>query len=301
MSLSSHATSMFLWWAQPVLQSVVAGVLWRRKAHKQFPVFFIYLWAQVANFAVLYPLSLQIAYYNWYFWLYWVGQAVTAVLGFKVLHEIFLDVFRPYHALKDLGTPVFKWAGAVMLLVSVVVAASGSFNQNPITHAVTTLERSVSTVQVGLVLFLIIFAGFLGVSRKQLCFGIGLGFGSAACADLILYALYAGKFIASNHRLNLLNMFFFDSSILVWLAYGLLGTTVREAAANPLRTQRWERGLADLRPAATGDSLIPMFEGMVERAFSRSSNFEPDDHPPTTTSEDPARAKSAAAGSKNRI
>jgi hypothetical protein len=292
---------MFLWWAQPVLQSVVAGVLWRRKVHKQFPVFFSFLLAQVVNFVVLYPLSLQISTYPWYFWLYWVGQAVTAVLGFKVLHEIFLDVFRPYAALKDLGTPVFKWAGGVMLLVSVVVAASGSFNQNPITHAVTTLERSVSTVQVGLVLFLIIFAGFLGVSRKQLCFGIALGFGSAACADLMLYALYAGKFIGSNHLLNLVNMLFFDLSILVWLAYGLLASTVRDVAVNPLRTQRWERSLADLRPATTGDSLIPMFEGMVERAFSRNSRFDADDTPPVETSETATRAKSMAAGSKGRI
>ena len=299
MHFNSHATSIFLWWAQPVLQSVVAGVLWRRKIHKQFPVFFTFLLAQVLNFVVLYPLYGRSSTYVWYFYLYWVGQAVTAVLGFKVIHEIFLDVFRPYQALKDLGTPVFKWAGAVMLLVSVVVAASSSM-KDPITHAVTTLERSVSTVQVGLILFLIIFAGFLGVSRKQLSFGIALGFGSLALADLMLYALYAGKFIGNNH-LDLLNMFCYDLSILVWIGYSSLGTAVREASANPLRTQRWERSLAELQPAAGGDSLIPMFEGMVERAFSRSSNFDTDDVSQTEDSETASRAKSAAAGSKGRV
>jgi hypothetical protein len=290
---------MFLWWAQPVLQSVVAGVLWRRKVHKQFPVFFSFLLAQVVNFVVLYPLYGRSSTYAWYFYLYWTGQAVTAVLGFKVIHEIFLDVFRAYHALKDLGTPVFKWAGAVMLLVSVVVAASSSM-KDPITHAVTTLERSVSTVQVGLILFLIIFAGFLGVSRKQLSFGIALGFGSMALADLMLYALYAGKFIGNNH-LDLLNMLCYDLSALVWIAYSSLATAVHELSVNPLRTQRWERSLADLRPAATGDSLIPMFEGMVERAFSRNSSFDADHGPPVENSETGTRVKSVAAGSKGRI
>lgn len=291
---------MFLWWAQPFLQSVVAGVLWRRKVHKQFPVFFTFLLAQVVNFVVLYPLYGRSSTYAWYFCLYWTGQAVSAVLGFKVIHEIFLDVFRPYHALKDLGTPVFKWAGAVMLLVSVVVAASSSLNQDPITHAVTTLERSVSTVQVGLILFLIIFAGFLGVSRKQLSFGIALGFGSMALADLMLYALFAGKLVGHNH-LNLLNMLFYDISVGVWIAYASLATAMREPSANPLRTQRWERSLADLRPAAAGDSLIPMFEGMVERAFSRNSNFDADVVPAVENSESGIRVKSVAAGSKGRV
>jgi len=46
------------------------------------------------------------------------------VLGFKVIHEVFLDVFRPYHTLRDLGSVLFKWAGLVMLMVACVVAAS---------------------------------------------------------------------------------------------------------------------------------------------------------------------------------
>src|ERR1039458_683892 len=149
MSLHSQTISMCLWCAQPLLESVVAILWWRRKLHKQFPIFFTFLVMQVAIFAISFP------FYNnkpVYFWMYWFGELlVNAVLAFKVIHEIFLDVFRPYHALKDLGTPVFKWAGVVMLLVSVVVAASKSFNQDPIIHAVTTLERSVRLVQFGLI------------------------------------------------------------------------------------------------------------------------------------------------------
>jgi len=175
-----HTMSMALWCAQPILQAVVAAVVWRRKIHKQFPVFFAYLLAQLIFFAVTFPLYGRPGVYQSYFWLYWLGEAVNAILGFKIIHEIFLDVFRPYHALKDLGTPVFKWAGLVMLLVSVVVAASNSFGQDPVIHAVTTLERAVHIVQLGLILFLLLFSGFLGVSRRQISFGIALGFGLLA-------------------------------------------------------------------------------------------------------------------------
>ena len=35
-------------------------------------------------------------------------------------------------------------------------------------------------------------------------------------------------------------------------------------------SHRWERSLTDLQNPAHGDSLIPMFESMVDRAFSRT-------------------------------
>ena len=124
-----------------------------------------------------------------------MGEAVNAVLGFKVIHEIFLDVFRPYHTLKDLGTLLFKWAGVVMLLVSVVVAFSNSFDRSPLVHAVTTLQRSVRIVQLGLILFMLLFSRFLGVSRKQISFGISLGFGLFAGVELLLMALNSGGFV----------------------------------------------------------------------------------------------------------
>jgi hypothetical protein len=299
MSLHSHLTTNVLWFAQPVFQLAVAVVFWRRRLYKQFPVFLAFLLAQIGVFAVTYPIYVLSGYSTLgYFWIFWLSQALNAVLGFKIIHEIFLDVFRPYHALKDLGTPVFKWAGLVMLLVSVVVAASNSLDQDPIAHAVLTLQRSVRLVQVGLILFLLLFSRFLGVSRKQVSFGIALGLGFWAAVELMTLALRTGGFIGVAN-MNLINMTSCDFAILTWLGYSFSRTVVRDAPANYLQTQRWERGLADLQAGTEDDSLIPMFEGMVERAFSRSSNLEDIDRrlglakPPA-----PVRTKSAAAGSK---
>jgi len=298
-TLHSHSVVLYLWCAQPILQSVVALILWRRKLHKQFPVFFLFLLAQVTNFAVIFPLWLA-GNDKIYFVLFWLGEAVNAVLGFKVIHEIFLDVFRPYHTLKDLGTLLFKWAGVVMLLVSVVVAFSNSFDQNPLVHALTTLQRSVRIVQLGLILFLLLFSRFLGVSRKQVSFGISLGFGLFAGVELLLYALNSGGFVGPDD-LNLINLVTYILAVFVWLGYSVSRQAVRMTAVNHLQTQRWEQGLADLQHPLPSDSLIPMFEGMVERAFSRSSNLaSAEDHFPLNSPASSPRANSVAAGSKTR-
>ncbi|MFZ0797858.1 MAG: hypothetical protein WCA13_16260 [Terriglobales bacterium] len=299
MTWHSPIIVVYLWCAQPILESVLAVILWRRKLHKQFPVFFLFLIVQVSNFAVIFPAWLT-GNYRLYFALFWLGAAVNAVLGFKVIHEIFLDVFRPYHTLKDLGTLLFKWAGVVMLLVSVVVAFSNSYDSSPLVHAVTTLQRSVRIVQLGLILFLLLFSRFLGVSWKQVSFGISLGFGLFAGVELMLMALNSGGFVKQD-LFNLINMVTFLVGILVWLGYSLLRNPVRVAAVNRLQTERWEQGLADLQPPVPSDSLIPMFEGMVERAFSRSSTLaNVEHHSAFDRPAAPTKANSAAAGSKLR-
>jgi hypothetical protein len=299
MTWHTQTVVMYLWWSQPILHSAVAVILWHRKLHKKFPVFFFFLLAQIANFALIYPVR-SAGFYELYFWLYWSYEAINAVLGFKVIHEIFVDVFRPYHTLKDLGTLLFKWAGIVMLLVSVVVAFSNSFDQSPLIHAITTLQRSVRIVQLGLILFLLLFSRFLGISRRQASFGIALGFGLFAGMDLVMYVLYSGQFVKLS-LLILVNMFAYNLAVCVWLGYSLSNKVSRASGTNHLQTQRWEQGLADLQHPVTTDSLIPMFEGMVDRAFSRSSNLDATEVRVSQkdTPELP-RANSAVAGSETR-
>jgi hypothetical protein len=297
MTPSTHTVVLSLWCAQPILLSAAVLILWRRKLHKQFPVFFLFLLAQVANFAALFPLWL-VGSGDVYFYLFWLGEAVNALLGFKVIHEVFLDVFRPYHTLRDLGTLLFKWAGVVLLLVSVVVAFSNSSDGNPLMHALTTLQRSVRIVQVGLIFFLLLFARFLGVSRRQVSFGISCGFGFLAGVELMLMALHSGGFVTLAH-LNLINMTSYLAAVGVWIGYALSRQAVRAPAINHLQTERWERGLADLQQPEFSGSLIPMFEGMVERAFSRSSNLESiESHIPLHSPTNPPEAKPAVAGSR---
>ena len=260
---------LLLWICNPVLELPLAAVMVWRKLHRQFPIFFSYIVFQIINFAILFPIH-QYGGYDLYFYSYWIGAVITLALGFKVIHEIFLDVFRPYHTLKDLGTVLFKWAALVMLLVAVVVAAASPADQSPLAQAVATLQRCVKVIQCGLVVFLLLFSRYLGVSWRQQSFGIVLGFGTYACVQLIGNALYTG----GQMNLPLVDMLYpaaYAFAVVTWLGYSLAKVRSREGTSNLLTSQRWEQSLADLQRPATADSLIPMFEGMVDRAFSRTS------------------------------
>jgi hypothetical protein len=261
-----------LWIGHPVLQSIVAAAMIRKKTYRAFPFFFAYVVWQILTFAVIFPIY-RAESYELFFYASWTTSAVSVALGFKVIHEIFVDIFRPYHTLKDLGSVLFKWAGLVMLLVAGVVAASNPVsNSGPLVEAIITLQRSVRVVQVGLVLFLLFFSRYLGISWKQRSFGIALGFGIFAASELGAVALNAGYYLGETVS-NYINMCSYNCAIVTWAIYSLMKSPERQAAATLLRSQRWERSLTDLQhPAAAGaaNSLIPLFENMVDRAFSRT-------------------------------
>src|ERR1700746_3633354 len=123
MSPKAHLVYNALWFAHPALQAVVAALMLWRKLHRTFPVFFTYVVFQILTFCVIFPLN-DDRYYTIFFYAYWGTLAVSVILGFRVIHEVFADVFRPFHTLSDLGSVLFKWAGLVMLMVAGVVAIS---------------------------------------------------------------------------------------------------------------------------------------------------------------------------------
>jgi hypothetical protein len=276
-----------LWFAHPALQSSLVGVMLWRKLHRTFPMFFYYVVFQLIVFALTFPLY-RPHLYTIFFYVYWCTTAISAVLGFRVIHEIFLDVFRPYHTLRDLGSVLFKWAGLVMLMVAAVVAAStASGTEDPLQTGIMTLQRSVRVVQCGLILFLLVFSRYLGTNWRQKSFGIALGFGAFASVELSLIAINASTGNVFNQILSsFINMTAYNITIFIWVGYMLVKSPAREPASHMLRPQRWEEGLNAIQHPQTADSLIPMFESMVDRALSRtngepatSANLGPVDEP----------------------
>ena len=258
-----------LWVVHPVLELPLVGVMFWRRLQHTFPVFFAYVVFQLLNFMVLFPIY-RFGSTTAYFYAYWISLAISLAIGFKVIHEIFLDVFRPYHTLKDLGTVLFKWAALVMLLVAAVVTASShGGTDSPLVQAVIIGQRCVRVIQCGLVLFLLVFSRYLGVSWRQHGFGIALGLGGFATVDLVVLALFSGGLIHA-HTVSLINTTAYTFAILIWIGYASVKATSRDASVNLLMPLRWDQGLGDLRNPGTEDSLIPMFERMVDRAFSHA-------------------------------
>jgi len=269
-----ESTVQLLWFAQPVLQSAAAGMMLWRKLFRKFPIFFSYLVSQVFVFALVF-ITYQWGSYRQYFYSYWICSIISLVIGFKVIHEIFLDVFRPYHALKDLGSVLFKWAALVMVLVAIVVAAASSVSINgPIVESVITVQRCVRVIQVGLILLLLVFSKYVGVSWRQFSFGVSLGFGTFAFVELLVVALEASDRVSENAA-NFANTVAYNLCVLVWLIYSIIKSPAREAINTLLTSQRWDHGLSDIQHPGAPESLIPVFENMVDRAFSRMAPMPP--------------------------
>src|ERR1017187_8034919 len=207
-----------LWVAHPVLQTAIAIMMFRRGQHRTFKYFFTYIITQILTFVVVFPAS-RYSYFI-YFYFSWFSTAVSVALGFQVIHEAFLDAFRPFHTLRDLGTVLFKWAGLVMLLVAGVVSVSTNSSAiAPWMQAISTSQRCVRIIQVGMVLFLLFFAHYVGISRRQHSFGIALGFGSFAVIELVLICSWVGQHLGDPAIISILNMAAYNGSLLVWLGY----------------------------------------------------------------------------------
>lgn len=83
----------------------------------------------------------------------------------------------------------------------------------------------------------------------------------------------------------------------------------RETSTALFQSQRWEQSLSDIHHPLPADSLIPMFEGMVDRALSRNHQdatavrdkrapWDPE-ATPTPTSTPALNARKAGASSKS--
>ena len=282
-----------LWLAHPVLQTGIAAIMLRRGLHRKFKFFFGYILTQLVTFAVVFSAFRHS--YSAFFYLNWACDALSVAFGFAVIHEVFVDVFRAFHTLRDLGTVLFKWAGLVMLLVAGVVSVSANSSEiAPWMQAVITSQRCVRIIQIGMVLFLLFFAHYVGVSRRQHSFGIALGFGSFAVIELVLICSFVGNHLGG-FWMSIMNMAAYNGSLLVWLGYVAVTRPARDATLSLLQPQRWQQSLTDIHHPLPADSLIPMFEGMVDRALSRTHQDLAPDH--ETLGGGAVARRAAAAGS----
>jgi hypothetical protein len=137
------------------------------------------------------------------------------------------------------------------------------------TRSLLILQWVMRLIQCGLVVFLLAFSRHLTLPWRQQSFGIALGFGLYASVDLISYALCSGGHI-SQRFLNLYTMTGYNVGVVIWLVYSFWNS--QRPATVVLVPQRWENALMDIQSPDEPESLIPMFEHMVDRAFSRTQD-----------------------------
>jgi hypothetical protein len=214
-----------LWLASPALQAIIVWLMIRRRLYREFPMFFLYTAFQVLLSPTLFVLDhLNAVTIEQYWYANWAGDSVNVMLRFAIIYEIFKNLFRSYSTLQNLGALLMRWTVVLLLLVAVLVSiyAPATADDHKILVGLKMLNRTVGLVQCGLVLFLFLFSSYFGLSWRSHLFGIGLGLGIFASAQLAVstFIVQAGR----NEMMGIVDIVWFgayDSCVLIWLFYML--------------------------------------------------------------------------------
>ncbi|MGB8889651.1 MAG: hypothetical protein WCC87_23205 [Candidatus Korobacteraceae bacterium] len=259
-------TDYVLWIATPLLQMGVLIAMVKRGLHHDYPYFFNYTILQVVGVPVLYIILTRS--YSVYFYAYYFNVALSVLISFAVLQEIFKDAFRPYEALRDLSVILFRWSALVVLLVGVMWAINGAHKSDngAIVDAILLAERSVRLMQCGLVFFLLLFSEYLGISRRSPLFGISLGFGLFAAVNMLVATAMTHHGILRQSTLRHINSEAYLLAIVLWLGYTLAAEPSKSKLAEAVvRSKDWNSALEDARLQPGADSLLDTMDRTVER------------------------------------
>lgn len=261
--------TMYVLWVAPV--AVLAGIvllMLRRNLRRGFPFFFTFACFHTFSFVILF--SLFHLSYKGYFYAFWVSGIIDSILGFLVMHEIFSLIFRPYDSLRELAAVLFRWAAAVLILVAIVVGASGEETAGShIFSIILAFDRSLRVMQCGMVLFLLLFAAHVGLTKRHHVFGITLGFGVDASIQLIIATVRASVGPLAPVAFSFLASLSFGCAACLWAYY--LRRPEPERQITPLREQanRWNFALCDAVNPAPQENFMSAVESAVERVLSK--------------------------------
>ena len=267
MNLLSPQT--LLWFGAQVLQLAVLVCMYRRRIQSYYPAFFYYIVVEALSDPFL-ALARGRWDYTYYFG-YWITVCLTTALSFFVLQEIFRDAFKPFEALRDLSTILFRWSALVLLLVAGMSAVTMS-SQNPdkLTETILLVDRNVKVMLCGLVFFLLMFSEYLGISRRHLLFGVSVGFGFFSAIHMLVATAMSHQTVLNRITLGLINSGAYVIACLIWLGYVANRNTLLagEKAAEP-KGAVLNEALTDLRSQVPAESLLDTMDELVTRLFHR--------------------------------
>src|SRR5438270_1032548 len=111
----------FLAGLSPLVQGAILFAMVKRKLRSSFPIFFNFI-AFGTSTMLLMLLLVPYMSSDQYFYAFWTVSAISMLLSFGVVYEVFGNILKPYPALFDLGKMIFRWAVLFLLLASILTA-----------------------------------------------------------------------------------------------------------------------------------------------------------------------------------
>jgi uncharacterized BrkB/YihY/UPF0761 family membrane protein len=137
---------------------------------------------------------------------------------------------------------LFRWTVAALLLVA--AACSALMPQNTLdrmTKIFQTMDFSSNLVKLGLLLFLVVFAGMLRLPWQSLPAGIAVGFAVSAASEIAAAPLMSALGKSYYQRIDVLRMGATLVCVLIWLVYLFLPneTVVKETQIDKRKLELW--------------------------------------------------------------
>ena len=179
---------------EPVACLFALGMIYIRRLWPQYRPLALLLLVRVTAFSVVTPLlylcrhhpTSERAIYYVYFYVYWLCYAIEAILGFFVISGVFSLAMAPLQGLERLGKLMFHWAGGIAIALALGTAFGPHITANTfLARAVTELQQTQSILTLCMLLFVCIAIRPMGLSHRSKIFGVCLGLGVMATADLI--------------------------------------------------------------------------------------------------------------------
>src|SRR5712671_389366 len=225
--LQSHSLLWhYLWLGPHVLQAMLAILLWRRRFHKPFPLFFAYTIFEAIEEFTLYGMDIlpSVSLRTW--WLtFCAGLIIEGALMLAVIRELFSHLLLARPAIANTGRRFMSGTGAALLLLAIAAAAYAPMDhpQYVWTYRAHILLQSLYIVEGGLVLFLFVFVAHYKLTWGRRDFGIALGYGVLFCEHMATYSVMATGALPYSYYylLDFLNMTTFHLCVLIWFYYFL--------------------------------------------------------------------------------
>jgi hypothetical protein len=182
--------SLFLWISPHVLLGVLAVILCSRRSYREFPCFFAYVLYEIAGFILLFALySASSVTAEQYAYAYYFTLLFSIALRFGVIEEVSRGLFRESVFLKVAARRSLRCVAGLLLVMGVLLAVYAPGNNSIKLVAGSVVNRGAAMVQCGLLLSLLLFSRFVGLSWRRPAFGIALGLGVLSSVDLAIFAL----------------------------------------------------------------------------------------------------------------
>ena len=209
----------FLWIFPTLLGVVTLIIMAKDRIYRELPVFTAYLGCVTVH--SIFGAVLRETNPALYFYFYWIGDGVTALLGLFVIYEIFKIVLKPFPSVHRIGLLLFRASFFMLaLIVATTFKARMSEDVEPWIVMILNLELSIRIFEAGLFFFLFSFASSLGLTWKHHVFGISSGLALFVGTELTVVALrsYFGR-AADDLVYQILKPAAFNCGMLIWAGY----------------------------------------------------------------------------------